>query len=184
MQRGTLLTLSVTGGLAIVLVVAIQAVAYAHCQIPCGIYGDELRFSLLREDIDTVEKSMNQVVELSQHPEKNANQVVRWVTNKDTHADRIAETITAYFLQQRVKPVSEEDGKAYRKYVEQLELCHAILVSSMKAKQTTDLEHVEDMRKALDKFEAVYFGKEEPAADMKGEGTGTKKETGHQNHSH
>ena len=28
--------------------------ARAHCEIPCGIYGDDLRFSMLYEDITTI----------------------------------------------------------------------------------------------------------------------------------
>lgn len=29
--------------------------AYAHCEIPCGIYGDSLRISLMYEHIKTIE---------------------------------------------------------------------------------------------------------------------------------
>ena len=30
----------------------------AHCEIPCGIYGDSVRIALIYEHITTVEKSM------------------------------------------------------------------------------------------------------------------------------
>ena len=33
----------------------------AHCEIPCGIYGDEGRFALLLENATTIEKSMNEI---------------------------------------------------------------------------------------------------------------------------
>ena len=38
----------------------------AHCQIPCGIYDDELRVQLIEEHIGTVEKSMKMIVELGE----------------------------------------------------------------------------------------------------------------------
>ena len=33
--------------------------ALAHCQIPCGVYTDEMRFTMLEEDFQTIEKAMN-----------------------------------------------------------------------------------------------------------------------------
>lgn len=134
--------------------------ALAHCQIPCGIYDDAARFTLLREHIATVEKSMKLVIELSEEPGKNANQLVRWVMNKEQHADYIADIITAYFLQQRIKPLGSEGGESKEKYLEKLTLCHEILVASMKTKQTTDLEHARKLRSLVDAFEKAYLGEE------------------------
>ncbi len=37
----------------------------SHCEIPCGIYDDEMRLRMIAENITTVEKSMKQVAELS-----------------------------------------------------------------------------------------------------------------------
>ena len=59
--------------------------AWAHCQIPCGIYDDPVRFSQLEEHVTTIEKSMKQIVELSGESSPNYNQLVRWVNNKETH---------------------------------------------------------------------------------------------------
>ena len=36
----------------------------AHCEIPCGIYGDKMRIHMLKEHITTIEKSMKQIAEL------------------------------------------------------------------------------------------------------------------------
>lgn len=131
---------------------------FAHCQIPCGIYGDETRFTLLKEDAQTIEKSMMQIVELSAAGEKNYNQIVRWVNNKETHADKIIETATNYFLAQRVKPVGGDDAAAAA-YAKKLELLHHMIVYSMKCKQTTDLENVTRLRKAITDFEELYMAK-------------------------
>ena len=51
-------------------------IASAHCQIPCGIYGDQTRFVTLYEHITTIEKSMNQIDELSQDAANNSVSIV------------------------------------------------------------------------------------------------------------
>ena len=131
--------------------------ASAHCEIPCGIYGDSLRIEQIEEHIKTLEKSMNMIMELSEEGDKNYNQLVRWVTNKDEHANKIQKIVSQYFLHQRIKPVDPESEEAYKKYVKHLTLLHKISVYAMKAKQTTDLEYIEKLRMTVDKFEDAYF---------------------------
>lgn len=144
-----------------ILVFGMAASLFAHCQIPCGIYGDKMRFDMLEEQITTVEKSMNQIVELSKAGDKNYNQIVRWVNNKDQHADDIIEIATQYFLAQRVKPVMDHsDEAANEKYAHELAALHQIIVHAMKAKQTTDLEHVEKLRSLVKSFYKLYFNEE------------------------
>ena len=38
---------------------------YAHCQVPCGIYGDAVRIVQIEEDITTVRKAMNMINDLA-----------------------------------------------------------------------------------------------------------------------
>ena len=38
--------------------------AYAHCEIPCGIYDDVMRLNMISEHVKTIEKSMGQILEL------------------------------------------------------------------------------------------------------------------------
>jgi len=135
--------------------------ARAHCEIPCGIYGDNMRVAMLFEDIATVEKSMNQIVELSKDSAVNANQLVRWINNKEEHCDKIQQIVTQYFMTQRVKPVPASDVEAHKRYVGQLTALHGMLVHAMKAKQTTDLEHVKKLRLLVEEFSGLYFGEEE-----------------------
>ena len=132
---------------------------FAHCQIPCGIYDDPMRFSMLREHVTTIEKSMNQIMELGAAEKTNWNQIVRWVNNKDEHADELSHIVTFYFLAQRIKPVDPGKANDYKKYLHQLELLHHMVVYSMKAKQTVDLENVKKLRALIDEFEASYLGK-------------------------
>ncbi len=139
--------------------------AYSHCQIPCGIYNDGMRFAMMEEYVLTIEKSMKQIIELSRQPEKDYNQVVRWVMNKEQHADELAHVVTYYFLTQRIKPVDEKDSAAFKDYLQKIRLLHQMLVYAMRVKQTTDLAHVEMMRSLLKDFHTVYFGKEEAGHD-------------------
>ena len=136
------------------------ASAQAHCEIPCGIYGDAARFVELREHVTTIEKSMKKISALSKEASPDLNQVVRWVTNKDAHAVKLQEVVWQYFLAQRIKPVSAKDDKAgHAAYALKRELLHKITLRAMKAKQGTDLAHVEALRTLIDRFEKAYFGK-------------------------
>jgi len=64
------------------------AYAAAHCEIPCGIYDDEMRVKMIAEHITTIEKSMNQIVMRGQKP-GDCNQRMRWVMNKEDHANEL-----------------------------------------------------------------------------------------------
>jgi len=130
---------------------------YSHCQVPCGIYDDQMRIKMIAEHITTIEKAMIQVTELSKAKTPEYNQIVRWVMNKEKHAEELSDIVTYYFMTQRLKPAPAADAKAYGDYREKLELLHHILVYTMKAKQTTDLTHIEKLRELLKKFEAAYF---------------------------
>jgi nickel superoxide dismutase len=137
-------------------VAALASIAYSHCQIPCGIYDDEARFGAMAENITTIEKSMKEIERLSAEAKPNMNQIVRWVNNKDHHADELSETVTYYFMAQRIKLPAKGDTKAYDKYVKELTLLHPMLVYAMKAKQTTDLANVQQLRSLLDEFHKLY----------------------------
>ncbi|UCG50505.1 MAG: superoxide dismutase [Candidatus Latescibacterota bacterium] len=132
--------------------------ANAHCEIPCGIYTDEMRIEMIKEHIQTIEKSMKQIVELSAANPVNYNQVVRWVSNKEEHATKIQHIVTQYFMTQRVKPESSKDRGAHKAYLTKLTFLHEMLFQAMRAKQSTDLKHVEKLRELTAGFHEAYFG--------------------------
>jgi nickel superoxide dismutase len=136
------------------------ATAAAHCQIPCGIFDDELRVQLIEEHITTVEKSIKQVVELGEQDSPDYNQLVRWVDNKEHHAQEIQDIVTAYFMAQRIKTPAARDGAAWQEYQTKLSLLHQIQVAAMKAKQTTDLKWIEELRSLVKAFRTAYFGED------------------------
>jgi len=150
---------SLSWGAVFVSAIVFASIAYSHCQVPCGIYGDEMRFDMIAEHITTIEKSMKLVTELSGQDKPNMNQIVRWVQNKDEHADELSEIVTYYFMAQRLTLPPEGDVKAHDEYVKKLTLLHEMLVYSMKAKQTTDVGYVEKLRSTLAEFRDAYFGK-------------------------
>jgi len=152
MKRKTVLVIAAT-----FLVSLTASKALAHCQIPCGIYDDPARFSLMAEHITTIEKAMKTIIDLSNQKKPDYNQLVRWVHNKDEHADELSEIVTHYFMAQRIKPPAEKGGEAHQKYVEQISSLHQMLVYSMKAKQTTELGNIEKLRALLESFRASYL---------------------------
>lgn len=133
--------------------------SYAHCEIPCGIYADSLRITLIGEHIQTIKKSMKQIKILSQEGDKNYNQIIRWVTNKEDHAKKIQELATQYFMFQRIKISDAPQEK--KKNQQLLSLLHQLCVYAMKSKQTIELSHIDKMNDILHRFAHLYFEKEE-----------------------
>jgi nickel superoxide dismutase len=126
---------------------------YAHCEIPCGIYDDEMRIDMINEHITTIEKAMNTINTLEKEGHHHYNQLVRWIVNKEDHATELQWIVSQYFMTQRIKT----DAKYYEK---KLALLHQMLIYSMKCKQTTDLANVTTLRKLVKDFQALYFQKE------------------------
>ena len=143
-------------GIVFLFAMIFGTLAYSHCQVPCGIYGDDARFDEIAEHITTIEKSMKLIEELTAQEPVNANQIVRWVNNKEKHADEISQIVTYYFMAQRVKLPAAGDTKAYNEYVKKLTLLHEMLVYAMKTKQTTDPANAEKLKVALEKFHQAY----------------------------
>ncbi len=136
--------------------------AWAHCQIPCGIYDDPARFKALAEHITTIEKSIKEIKALSSKGTLSAveqNQLVRWVANKEDHADEFAEIVTKYFLQQRIKPAADGDAKAEADVAAKLSLLHKLLVGAMKCKQNADASTTASLKANLAAFEKAYNAK-------------------------
>ena len=135
-----------------VVVFIAAANVYAHCEIPCGIYDDEARITMILEHASTIEKSMNQITLLGKENPLNNNQLVRWIVNKEQHADAVQEIVSQYFMTQRIKPDAE-------KYSDKLSLLHQMLLAAMKCKQTTDTQHVDSLRDLTARFKGLYFAK-------------------------
>ncbi|EMI54444.1 superoxide dismutase [Ni] [Rhodopirellula sallentina] len=132
---------------------ALASTAHAHCQVPCGIYGDQLRFEMMLEDEHTISKAQTELNTLKPTDAQSINQLTRWVTTKEDHASRIQETIASYFMAQRIKTSDPA-------YVKKLAAAHAVMVNAMKAKQSADPATAKALEKSIFDFYRAYEGKE------------------------
>ena len=148
---------SLTALLTLAILALVPHFGWTHCEMPCGIYNDAMRFDMLEEDIATIEKSMNTINELSAAGDKNYNQLVRWVVNKEDHCTKFMDIVWQYFLNQRVKPASPDAGEAYDDYIAQLTTMHEMLIYAMKCKQTTDPANVEKLKELVARSRELYF---------------------------
>ena len=102
---------------------AFKAAPIPHCEVPCGIYSDQMRFEMMLEDTKTIAKaitSLNEFVEGFQEGPPNAktiNQMTRWVNTKESHATNTQHIVAQYFLTQRIKADHE-------RYAQQLTAAH------------------------------------------------------------
>lgn len=132
--------------------------AAAHCQVPCGIYGDQRRFEELLEDEHTISKSQIEINNLAgKMGAQDLNQATRWVTTKEDHASNIQHVISSYFLAQRIKMDDPQYGK-------KLMAAHKVIVMAMKAKQSADPATAKELEKSIFDFYEAYEGKK-PAFD-------------------
>ena len=146
LKNAMLLTAIAVAGLSVVMSPQVQA----HCQIPCGIYDDHARVLSMLEDAATVDKSAKLIAELAGKSDaESQNQLVRWVMNKEQHAQNIIDTISDYFLTQRVKS-SQDD------YTERLVKHHTVIVAAMKAKQNADKKYAEELQKSIEALAPYY----------------------------
>ncbi|MCK5528849.1 MAG: superoxide dismutase [Kiritimatiellae bacterium] len=152
--------LQLTAVAALIIAIATPTLVNAHCQVPCGIYNDDARFVAMLEDATTIEKAMVSIRKIdSSKKHRDGNQLVRWVDTKEVHADKLTETVTAYFLTQRIKPVDSNKKAAHATYLKKLELLHNIMIQAMKCKQTTDADHVTKIRGLIAEFKTLYNAK-------------------------
>ena len=145
--------------LALALLLGAAQTADAHCEVPCGIYADQMRFEMMLEDHSTIAKAMDKLKSYeSADPAKRSaqelNQWVRWVTTKEDHANKIQHVIAQYFMTQRLKPGSDDASQAT--YVDQLTKAHAVMVLAMKCKQTVDPANAAALREAILAFHKAY----------------------------
>jgi len=155
-RRSIYVTAVVAGLAGSAMLTSLQPRASAHCEVPCGIYGDHARITQMLEDTTTIAKATDQILVLNRKNDAvSVNQATRWVMNKEEHATRIQHTIAQYFLSQRVKPKAP-GTEEYADYVTRLTEHHAVMVAAMKTKQTVDPGAVDALRRAVERIGRYY----------------------------
>jgi len=129
-----------------------------HCQVPCGIYTDQLRFESMLEDTKTIAKSIGAINDFAANVAGGMsgtaiNQVSRWVSTKEDHASHIQEVMASYFFAQRIKA-------DHKDYTGQLASAHRVIVAAMKAKQAAEPATADALKEAIYDFYRAYEGKE------------------------
>ena len=128
-------------------------ISFGHCQVPCGVYTDDLRFMQMLEDTTTIEKSSNLIIELSSKDDgQSKNQLARWVSTKESHASKIQKIIAEYFLTQRIKSSASN-------YEALLKGAHSVMVAAMKCKQSTEASAAKTLKASILAFQKIYESK-------------------------
>lgn len=128
-------------------IVGAASSAWAHCQVPCGIYDDHARIHAMEEDVATIEKATLEIKKLAAKADaQSLNQATRWIATKEAHASRIITTVAEYFLTQKLKAPKDGDKSAY---FNALADHHAVMRAAMKTKQTVDVANVQALKVAL-----------------------------------
>lgn len=130
-----------------------------HCQVPCGVYADQMRFEQMLEDTTTIAKGITAINDFAAAlgngapTGKSINQVNRWVQTKEAHATNTQKIVAEYFLTQRIKESNKD-------YSSQLITAHKVMVAAMKCKQDADPATAENLKKAILDLYRAYEGKE------------------------
>ena len=128
-------------------------ISFGHCQVPCGVYTDDLRFMQMLEDQTTIEKSSKLILDLSgKNDGQSKNQLTRWVATKESHASKIQKIIAEYFLTQRIKSTAKN-------YEKLLKGAHSVMVAAMKCKQSTEASAAKDLKASILAFQKIYESK-------------------------
>ena len=154
MRRSLLVAVGIAAALSLS-----TRIVRAHCEVPCGIYADQLRFQQMLEDQTTIAKAIAQINELAKKDDAlSHNQLARWVSTKEAHATNTQHIVAQYFLTQRIKPGT--DAASNKAYVANLIAAHTVMQAAMKCKQTVDPANAKALNKAILNLYRAYEGKE------------------------
>lgn len=121
----------------------------AHCQMPCGIYHDEMVFNQIDQYIETMYKGITELKNSKFSNPLERNNFIRWVSLKDSASDEMANLITEYFLQQKIKPGEPDTTK-------RLVSAHKMLFELTAIKQNVDLKMIEDFADEWENFKQMF----------------------------
>lgn len=122
---------------------------YSHCQMPCGIYHDDMIFDQIDQYVETMYKGITMLEENDFNTVKDRCDLVRWVCLKDHESDEIAALINTYFLQQKIKPGEPDTPK-------KLEAAHRLLFYLVQMKQHVDKKILQSFSEEWDKFKLMF----------------------------
>jgi nickel superoxide dismutase len=122
---------------------------FAHCQMPCGIYHDEIVFDQIDQYTETMFKGISVINQIKINNMHDQNDAVRWIVEKEKESNEIANLITVYFLQQKIKPGEPDTAQ-------KLASAHRLLFFLVAIKQNTDLKFVKEFNEEWEKFKDMF----------------------------
>ena len=126
-----------------------QGNAEAHCQMPCGIYHDDMVFDQIDQYIETVVKGITVLEDNKFSSIQDRNEFMRWVMQKENMSNETANLITTYFLQQKIKPGADDT-------IKRLESAHKLLFLLVLIKQGSGLGPVNDFYEEWERFKLMF----------------------------
>lgn len=135
--------------LAALALMGFQGQINAHCQMPCGIYHDDMVYDQIDQYVETMYKGISVLKNSKFDDVKERNEFVRWVFEKEQASDEVASLLTKYFLQQKIK-VGEPDT------TKRLISIHHLLFTLVSIKQNVDLSFVEEFSTEWEKFKLMF----------------------------
>jgi nickel superoxide dismutase len=121
----------------------------AHCQMPCGIYHDDMVYDQIDQFVETVVKGISVMEDNHFTTIQDRNEFIRWVVQKENLANETAHLIMTYFLQQKIKPGEEDTPK-------RIESAHKLLFLLVLIKQGVGLGPVNDFYEEWEKFKLMF----------------------------
>lgn len=121
----------------------------AHCQMPCGIYHDDMVFDQVDQYAETMYKGITVMNESKFSSVKDKNEFVRWVIQKENETNEVANLLLTYFIQQKIKPGEEDTLK-------KLTSVHKLLFLLVQIKQNADVGIVESFTSEWEKFKLMF----------------------------
>lgn len=126
-----------------------QAELRSHCQMPCGIYHDDMVFDQIDQYIETTVKGITVLEQSKFNSVQERNEFVRWVMQKENSSNEIANLICTYFLQQKIKPDDEDT-------IKRVVSAHKMLFLLVQIKQSVNLKVVNDFYEEWEKFKLFF----------------------------
>jgi nickel superoxide dismutase len=136
-------------GLVTAAALLLKCSIFAHCQMPCGIYHDDMVFEFVDQYIETMYKALTVMQDSKFETVRERNEFTRWVYEKEMESDDVARMLTCYFMQQKIKPDEQDTPK-------RLASAHKLLFLLVQMKQNVDFKILSDFGKEWEKFKLMF----------------------------
>ncbi len=121
----------------------------AHCQMPCGIYHDDMVYDFIDQYVETMIKAVTVMNQNKFETVRDKNEFVRWVIEKEKESTEISNLITSFFMQQKIKPGETDTAK-------RIEAAHKLLCLIVSIKQNADIKIIESFNDEWEKFKLMF----------------------------